>query len=79
VKTLSISILGKKHEAVLIKRKKRNTMLKDSLLVNNVGIAHEAPIDFVEEDEKTHQDIITVNIAATIKMTAMILPTMLKR
>ena len=48
-----------------------------SVLVNNVGMNHSLPIPFAEETVEVLDNIINVNIGATVKMTHMLLPSML--
>ncbi|KAI8373855.1 hypothetical protein BD560DRAFT_454031 [Blakeslea trispora] len=45
-------------------------------LVNNVGVNHEIPTSFVEEDETLINNIIEVNIKGLMKMTKLVLPQM---
>lgn len=47
--------------------------------VNNVGKSHVMPTDYVDTPSQEIQDIVTINIEATLRMTSMILPGMLAR
>jgi len=49
------------------------------VLVNNVGRSHEMPTYFVDTPQKEINDILTINIHATLRMTSMILPGMIQR
>jgi 17beta-estradiol 17-dehydrogenase / very-long-chain 3-oxoacyl-CoA reductase len=47
--------------------------------VNNVGRSHDIAVYFDEAAESEINDILEVNIHATVKMTRMVLPTLLRR
>ncbi|KAG8717811.1 hypothetical protein FRC08_006600 [Ceratobasidium sp. 394] len=49
------------------------------VLVNNVGKSHDIPADFHEVPLIEHEDIVEVNINATIKVTRLIVPGMIAR
>jgi len=56
--------------------------LKDlpiGILVNNVGISHEVPTNFMEESDSLLENMININILAAMKMTKIILPGMVQR
>lgn len=48
-------------------------------VVNNVGRSHEMPTDFVDTTQKEIDDILAINIHATLRMTSMVLPGMIHR
>lgn len=56
--------------------KKAISSLKISILVNNVGINNtdNLPILFAEQDEKDLQDLVNVNIQATMNVTRVVIP-----
>jgi 17beta-estradiol 17-dehydrogenase / very-long-chain 3-oxoacyl-CoA reductase len=49
------------------------------LKVNNVGRSHEMPTNFVDTAQKEIDDILAINIHATLRMTSMIMPGMIQR
>jgi NAD(P)-dependent dehydrogenase (short-subunit alcohol dehydrogenase family) len=49
------------------------------LLVNNVGKSHEMPTDFVDTTQKEIDDILAINIHATLRVTSIVLPGMIQR
>jgi len=49
------------------------------VLVNNVGRSHEMPTDYVDTAQNEIDDILAINIHATLRMTSMILPGMMNR
>ena len=58
------------------------TLIKDkdiSVLVNNVGQSHSIPVPFAETEEREMNNIITINCAATLRVTQLVLPGMLQR
>lgn len=50
--------------------------IKVGVLVNNVGVNHDIPTPFVEEDDTIINNIIEVNIKGLMKMTKLVLPQM---
>lgn len=46
-------------------------------LINNVGLSHEHPKSFEEEEEKTIRDILEINVTSTVLVTKAVLPSML--
>lgn len=50
-----------------------------STIVNNVGRSHDIPVYFDEAPAAEIDDILEVNIHATLKVTKMVLPTLLRR
>lgn len=50
--------------------------IRVGVLVNNVGMNHDIPIPFAEEDEKVIDGIVDVNIKGLMKMTKLVLPQM---
>lgn len=49
------------------------------VLVNNVGKSHNMPVYFVDTPKDELEDIVTINVNATIKVTYAILPGMVQR
>lgn len=47
--------------------------------VNNVGKSHAHPVYFAESEPSEISDIIAINVDATVRITRMILPGMVKR
>lgn len=50
-----------------------------SILVNNVAMNHSIPTPFIEENQQVIDNIINVNIAATLRVTRCMLPPMVER
>ncbi|KAI9461523.1 3-ketoacyl-CoA reductase [Russula earlei] len=49
------------------------------VLVNNVGVSHEFPTDFVDTSTEELANIINVNVTATLRVTSLIAPSMASR
>ncbi|KAF8493730.1 3-ketoacyl-CoA reductase [Russula emetica] len=49
------------------------------VLVNNVGVSHEFPADFVDTSPEELATIINVNVTATLRVTSLIAPSMVSR
>ncbi|QRW12765.1 short chain dehydrogenase [Ceratobasidium sp. AG-Ba] len=49
------------------------------VLVNNVGKSHDLPADFHEIPLIEHEDIVEINVNATIKVTRLVVPVMIAR
>lgn len=47
--------------------------------VNNVGVSHEFPADFVDTSTEELATIINVNVTATLRITSLIAPAMVSR
>lgn len=47
--------------------------------VNNVGVSHEFPADFVDTSPEELATIINVNVTATLRVTSLIAPSMVSR
>jgi short-subunit dehydrogenase len=47
--------------------------------VNNVGVSHEFPADFVDTSTEELATIINVNVTATLRITSLIAPSMVSR
>lgn len=47
--------------------------------MNNVGKSHAFPTDFVDTTEEEVDNILTINIDATLKVTRAVLPGMVQR
>ncbi|KAK6456437.1 3-ketoacyl-CoA reductase [Scheffersomyces xylosifermentans] len=50
------------------------TSLPVTVLINNVGQSHSIPVPFLETEEKELNDIITINVTATLKITQVVAP-----
>jgi 17beta-estradiol 17-dehydrogenase / very-long-chain 3-oxoacyl-CoA reductase len=50
--------------------------IRVGVLVNNVGVNHDIPTPFAEEDDTIVNNIIEVNIKGLMKMTKLVLPQM---
>lgn len=50
-----------------------------AILINNVGQSHKMPTPFVETEEKEMMDIVTINCMGTLKVTQLVIPSMIKR
>lgn len=50
-----------------------------SILINNVGLSHSIPVQFVETPHKEMTDIIMINCLATLRVTQLIAPGMISR
>lgn len=49
------------------------------ILINNVGLSHAIPVPFAETPEQEMKDIITINNIATLRVTQMVVPIMIKQ
>ncbi|TVY71411.1 Very-long-chain 3-oxoacyl-CoA reductase [Lachnellula suecica] len=49
------------------------------ILINNVGLSHDIPVSFIETPEQEIKDIIGINVTATLKVTKIVAPGMVKR
>ena len=47
--------------------------------VNNVGVSHEFPTDFVDTSPEELATIVNVNVTATLRVTSLIAPSMVSR
>jgi short chain dehydrogenase len=65
--------LKKKENADFFSRQKINK------IVNNVGVSHEFPTDFVDTSPEELATIINVNVTATLRVTSLIAPSMASR
>lgn len=50
-----------------------------SILINNVGLSHSIPVPFAETPEQEIKDIISINCMATLRVTQLVVPGMIKR
>ena len=50
-----------------------------AILVNNVGKSHEMPVSFLETDDAEMEDIITINVKGTLRVTKIVAPGMVAR
>ncbi|KAF2091490.1 NAD(P)-binding protein [Saccharata proteae CBS 121410] len=55
------------------------TPLDLSILINNVGLSHSIPVPFVETPLNEMRDIITINCLATLRVTQIVAPVLVKR
>ncbi|TPX41503.1 hypothetical protein SeMB42_g04020 [Synchytrium endobioticum] len=53
--------------------------LNVTVLVNNVAVNHDIPIPFVDEEASVIEGIVDVNIKATMKVTRLVLPSMIAK
>ncbi|KAI8901875.1 hypothetical protein BC833DRAFT_59611 [Globomyces pollinis-pini] len=53
--------------------------LQVGVLVNNVGVSHDFPVSFLDEDQKKIDQIMTVNVHSLMKITRIVLPQMVER
>jgi len=67
------------HEAAYQSLAAACAPLDIGVLVNNVGKSHEMPTDFVDTTQQEIDDILAINIHATLRMTSMVLPGMIQR
>ena len=49
------------------------------VLVNNVGVSHSHPVYFHECPESEMQNVVEINVNATMRITRMVLPNMLEK
>ncbi|SCV03190.1 LAME_0H08438g1_1 [Lachancea meyersii CBS 8951] len=49
-----------------------------TMLINNVGQSHSIPVPFLETEEKELRNIITINTTATLKITQIVAPLIVK-
>jgi 17beta-estradiol 17-dehydrogenase / very-long-chain 3-oxoacyl-CoA reductase len=49
------------------------------VLVNNVGLSHSIPVSFLDTDEKEMNDIITINVLGTLRITKIVAPKMAEK
>lgn len=47
--------------------------------MNNVGKSHDMPTYFAETTEQENDDIVTINVNGTIRVTHAVLPGMIRR
>jgi len=50
-----------------------------AVLVNNVGKSHDMPVSFLETEDVEMEDIITINVKGTLKVTKIVAPGMVTR
>ncbi len=67
--SIRVGVLGKDR---MLQRER----VSDCCIVNNVGVNHEIPTPFEEEDETIINNIVEVNIKGLMKMTKLVLPQM---
>lgn len=69
------------QSSIYSKIKAELSSLDIAILVNNVGISYKYPeyFDVYGENEKTLADMINCNITSVTKMTAIVLPNMVKK
>lgn len=49
------------------------------VLVNNVGMSHNMPVPFHETEDKELENIVNINVFATLRVTKIVTPGMVKR
>ena len=49
------------------------------VLVNNVGVSHSMPVDFHECPESEMENVVEINVLATMRVTKIVLPNMLSK
>jgi len=59
--------------------KKAVDELEVAILINNVGLSHDIPVPFIQTPDKEIKDIIGINCTATLKVTKLVAPGMVKR
>lgn len=47
--------------------------------VNNVGKSHDMPVPFAETSPEELEDIVEINVAATLRVSRMVVPGMVER
>lgn len=72
---LDIGVLGKNESCLFISR----TQLIYPRLVNNVGKSHDIPVTFAETEVHEINDILTININSTLRVTQIVLPSLLAK
>ncbi|KAF8553135.1 NAD(P)-binding protein [Imleria badia] len=70
---------AKNDPAALNALKSVLTGLDVGVLVNNVGKSHTIPTYFAETTEQENEDIVTININGTVRVTHAVLPGMIQR
>jgi 17beta-estradiol 17-dehydrogenase / very-long-chain 3-oxoacyl-CoA reductase len=78
VKVLAMDF-SKNEEGDYAKLKALVDGLDVGILVNNVGQSHSIPVPFVETPKEEIRDIIAINCLATLKVTQIVAPGMVKR
>lgn len=49
------------------------------VLVNNVGVSHSMPVDFHECPDSEMENVVEINVLATMRVTKIVLPNMLSK
>jgi len=78
VRTLAVDF-AKASEADYDKMAALANELEVGILVNNVGLSHSCPVPFALTEKEVIKDIIEINCHATLRVTSLVLPGMLKR
>jgi 17beta-estradiol 17-dehydrogenase / very-long-chain 3-oxoacyl-CoA reductase len=78
VKTLAMDF-ARNDDADYEKLKKLVQGLDVSILINNVGKSHSIPVPFAQTAEDEMTDIIMINCLATLRVTQLVIPSMMQR
>jgi 17beta-estradiol 17-dehydrogenase / very-long-chain 3-oxoacyl-CoA reductase len=78
VKTLAMDFSQDK-ESDYAALKKAVDELEVAILINNVGLSHDIPVSFIQTPDQEMKDIIGINCMATLKVTKLVAPGMVKR
>jgi len=80
VKTKYLTMdFAKNSDADYAKLKDLVDGLDIAILVNNVGQSYEMPTPFLLTEKKVHDDIVTINITGTLRVTQIVAPGMVSR
>lgn len=79
VKNLAMDFAANRDKDYVSLKKMVDEVEDVAVLVNNVGQSHALPVPFSETPEAEMKDIITINCTATLRVTQIITPGMIKR
>ncbi|KAG0137772.1 hypothetical protein HOY82DRAFT_647186 [Tuber indicum] len=80
IETKTLTVDSAKYDAVDYERLR--ALLKEmdiAILITNVGTSHDIPVPFLERAEKEMDDIITIHVNGTLKVTPIVAPGMVSR